>query len=276
LKRRPKSGRRAVPGSRPPRRRRVFLAITVAQPGAPLRALPRVEADATRLARLFGELGYRLAPLIRNPSAPRLRAQLGGWLDDAGLGPDDEIVIYYSGHGCIADGTHYLCTAGFDRDQLATSAFRTEEVVEMVVRRQPRPGKLWLILDCCQAGGVMTDGLFRALGTSEMAGFVLAASGSWGETTNGSFTAALESTIANGRRQPAALRSLDAVTASLNARRLGHPAVQASLSSARFDFLDAADESRTVVRRSGERFRRRGPDGARPRTKASAIVLRPA
>ena len=107
----------------------------------------RVETDAARLTRLFASLGYGVAPVIRNPSAARLRAQLGDWLETSGLGHEDDLVVYYSGHGCVANGAHYLCTAGFDPDRLATRAFRTEELVEMVVRRQPRPGKLWLVLD---------------------------------------------------------------------------------------------------------------------------------
>lgn len=253
MKRAPPSGRRVA--RHPAARRRVFLAITVARPGPPLRDLPAVEPDAARLARLFAGLGYRVAPSIRNPSAAVLRVELADRLAGACLGRDDDLVVYYSGHGCVADGTHHLCTAGFDRDQLATRAFRTEELVELVVRRRPRPGKLWLILDCCQAGAVMTEGLFRVLGMSQTAAFVMAATGSWGEATDGSFAAGLESTVAELWRRPGMAPSLDAITAALNARRTGHPAVQASLSSARFDFLDG----------SGARPRHRG---ASPRSRA--------
>ena len=133
----PRAGGRTPPTH--PRRRRLFLAITVARPGAPLRRLARVETDAARLTRLFAESRVRRAPVIRNPSAARLRAQLGDWLETSALGHEDNLVVYYSGHGCVANGAHYLCTAGFDPDRLATRAFRTEELVEMVVRRQPRP-----------------------------------------------------------------------------------------------------------------------------------------
>jgi hypothetical protein len=127
--------------------------------------------------------------------------------------------------------------AGFNRDQLATTAFKTQDLVELALRRKARPGKLWLILDCCQAGAVLNEGLYRALGDNETETFILAASGAWGQVLDGSFSGALHDVLDEAAQRSAA-PSLDGITQAINDRWTGPRAVQAGFSSSRFDFLD--------------------------------------
>jgi hypothetical protein len=224
------------------------LAIGVQQPGGMLRGLERVGTDLAHVTRLFRALGYRRGPLLRNPTAATLRERLGVWLDEARLDSADQLVIYYTGHGCVAEGNHYLCPAGFDQDRLATTAVGSAELVGLVLRRTCRPGHLWVILDCCQAGGVITGALLHGLDAPGSATFLLAASSTWGDTADGSLAGALIDVVgaARRRRKRGAAVSLDEITGAINVARGGHPAIQASLSSTRFDLLEPArDWTRT-------------------------------
>lgn len=219
--------------------RRFFLPIGMDRPGGVLRDLARVGADVATMTRLFSGLGYRRVRLPRNLTAKALHSQLDRWLDRTVPGQEDALVVYYTGHGCVAEGDHYLCPTGFDRDRLAATAFKTQGLIELFTRRRARPGKLWIVLDCCQAGGVLCDGLYGAMGGQATATFLLAASGSWGQVVDGTFAEALQNAVAAASgATPPATASLDQLTQAINERWSGPRAIQASVSSLRFDFLD--------------------------------------
>jgi len=179
------------------------------------------------------------------PSSAELRAALHARVDGAVLGHADALVLYYSGHGLVVGGDHYLCPRGFDRDDVTATGLKTRELVELVVRRRCRPGRFWLILDCCQAGGVLEDGLLTTLAAAGTDAFVLAASSSWGPAQDGVFSRAFCAAVRGVARRPGAPPGLDAVTQSIN-RGLGRGlargpnAVQAAVCRARFDLLDTA------------------------------------
>lgn len=220
---------------------RFFIPIGVPRPGGCLRDLAAVPDDLVRLKALFGDggLGYRTVVIPENPSALEVQAALCRWLAHADLDHRDAVVIYYSGHGIISGRDHFLCTRGFDADQIAATALKTEEVLSLVMRRKHRPGRLWLILDCCQAGGVLTEGLSRAMYGEGGDIFVLAASSSWGETIDGTFSAALCRVVAGpaGTKGASHPLSLDQLADTLNRQRLPCRVVQAAVSSSRFDLL---------------------------------------
>lgn len=221
--------------------RRFFIPIGIPRPGGSLRDLAAVPHDLVRLEDLFGDrgLGYRMVAMPENPSALEVQAALCRWLAHADLDHRDAVVIYYSGHGIISGRDHFLCTRGFDADQIAATALKTEEVLSLVMRRKHRPGRLWLILDCCQAGGVLTEGLSRAMYGEGGDIFVLAASSSWGQTLDGTFSAALSRVAAGptGRKGATRPLSLDQLADALNRQRLSCRVVQAAVSSSRFDLL---------------------------------------
>jgi len=221
-----------------PRRRRLFLPLAVGRPGGGLRVLSRVKDDVARLGRVLGARGYRRGVMPRDMSAAELRESLDRWLTQARLGPKDDLVVYYTGHGHVAEGEHYLCMAGFDPDRVASTGFKTSDLIDLILRRRYRPGKLWLILDCCQAGAALTGALLRGVDTSSTATFILAASASWGAATDGAFARELEDAVGPDAGRTETRLSLGDVTERVNARRRLHAAVSASLATKRFDLLD--------------------------------------
>lgn len=215
--------------------RRFFVPIGVGRPGGRLRPLDGVPRDLEGMTRIFEARGYQAVPVGPDLDAAGLRAALGRWLDEAAPGPADAAVLYFSGHGCVVDGDHYLCPQGFSADQAAATGLKTQDLVELVVRRRPPPGKLWVIIDCCAAGGVLTNEILsRGLVASGAEVFVLAASGAWSPTFDGSFSAAFGSALAVAGAVP----SLDRLVAAINARRPEARAVAAGFSWSGFDLFD--------------------------------------
>lgn len=219
--------------------RRYFLPIGVPQPGISLPNLPAVRRDLARMRTVFvGSLGYAPVTLPPNPSASELRQGLNHWLRQTALTDDDAVVIYYSGHGHIDVTGHYLYTAGFRKDALA-DGLRSNVLVDLVLGRAARPGKLWLILDCCHAGAILVSDLFRELRTGRTDIFVLAASGAFGQAIDGAFSGAFQRAT---RRLGGSGVSLDRITAAINAEfaRTGRsvPALQIGMSTKQFDLLD--------------------------------------
>jgi hypothetical protein len=215
---------------------RVFIPIGVGRPGAGLRDLDAVPADLGRMTRLFEARGYTTAAIASDLDAAGLRAALGAFFDAAALGPHDAAVLYFTGHGYVVDGDHTLAARGFSIDRSAVTGVKTQELIELVTRRRPRPGKVWVILDCCAAGSVLNEALARTLGSSGAEVFVLAASDAWSSTFDGSFSAAFGAALEAEAGAP----SLDRLTAAVNVRRPHARAVAAALSWSRFDFLDEA------------------------------------
>ena len=71
-------------------------------------------------------------------------------------GPDDTVIVYFSGHGyrlASSIGTlYFLMTYGYDVNKLGETAISGGEFVEKLRALQSR--KLLLLLDCCHAGGL--------------------------------------------------------------------------------------------------------------------------
>jgi len=220
--------------------RRVFFPIGVPAPGGMLRDLPRVDDDLARMRRAFTALDYAVVDTRPNPSVAELRAMLGAPLDEARLGQADALVLYFSGHGLVVGGDHYLCPRGFARDDVGSTGLKTSELIEQVVRRKWRPGRFWLILDCCQAGGVIEDGLLATMAVAGADAFVLAASGSWGQSQDGTFSRAFCAAVRRmGSGERGVRGTLDSITQDINRRcSPALRAVQATVCSARFDLLD--------------------------------------
>jgi hypothetical protein len=217
---------------------RFFIPIGVPSPGETLPELPGVAGDLDRLRSVFVDgLGYTPGPLLDNPSAAELRAGLNRWLAETKLTSEDAVVIYYSGHGHIAPTGHYLYTRDFHKDAVA-DGLRSHALIELVVGRKARPGKVWLILDCCHAGGVLIPELYRDVIVGQTDTFVLAASGSYGQAMDGAFSGAFHEAARRRGRRISLDRITDAINGKLGRARGGTPAIQFSLASKPFDFLD--------------------------------------
>lgn len=221
--------------------RRFFAPIGVPAPGGMLRELVAVGDDLSRMKRAFAGLDYSQVETPANPSVAEIRDMLGVQLDQSRLGHADALVLYFSGHGTVVGGDHYLCARGFARDDVATTGIKTRDLIELVVRRRSRPGRLWLILDCCQAGGVIEEGVLATIAATGADAFMLAAAGSWDSTQDGMFSRAFCAAVREITRAGQGLSgSLDALTQDINRRcSRGLRAIQATVSRARFDLLDA-------------------------------------
>ncbi|MFE5669392.1 caspase family protein [Streptomyces niveus] len=115
--------------------------------------LPSVSADVRATAALFASFGYELVlpGLGEYDGAEQVRQKLSHWSEDTGLTSDDVVVVYFAGHGSVAErDRHYLlCWDSRDED-LATTGLATEDLVRILCRGNLR--HLLLILDTCAAG----------------------------------------------------------------------------------------------------------------------------
>ena len=144
--------------------RRHFVAIATADyddPSYP--ALPGVSTEVRDLqtwlcdsARL-GSRAFRppadLTLLAHNPTAEQIRTMLRHhlrlWTDA------DAAVVFITGHGQVADGSHWLVLHDSDSTDLATTALRTSDFVRGLMSSGVE--HLLLIVDACFAGASMVD-----------------------------------------------------------------------------------------------------------------------
>ncbi|WP_433120341.1 caspase family protein [Micromonospora sp. CA-246542] len=126
--------------------------------------LPQVEADAATVAALFERFGYRraLAGLGEYATADHVRRVMSHWCQDAGIGDDDIVAVYYAGHGLVDDRHYLLCWDSTEAD-LAASALPTEDLVRILTRTGLR--NLLLILDTCYGGAGSAEAARVALQT---------------------------------------------------------------------------------------------------------------
>src|SRR5262249_54722579 len=72
-------------------------------------------------------------------------------------GPDDLVLLYYSGHGKVDEDGLYLVTADTKLKYLPTTSLPGADVRQYI--RKSRCDRVILVLDCCFSGAV--EGLFR-------------------------------------------------------------------------------------------------------------------
>ncbi|MFF5010247.1 AAA family ATPase [Streptomyces phaeochromogenes] len=108
-----------------------------------------VTEELARMSSLFEEeLSCTAAPDLHAHTADTVRQELGGG-PTQGLGPQDTVVVYYSGHGRRSGGRHYLICEDSVEDAPAATALATEDLVRLLAERGAR--RLLLIIHTCQA-----------------------------------------------------------------------------------------------------------------------------
>lgn len=65
---------------------------------------------------------------------------------------DATALIYYSGHGHVENGNHYLIPCNVNLDRLRSTALRAEDVAADIASLKPK--RLLVLLDCCHAAGM--------------------------------------------------------------------------------------------------------------------------
>lgn len=124
--------------------------------------LPRAVSDANRIAAFFQVHGG-FEPYPKTGKLARVRASavidaLATWARELrSRGSVDSFVIYIAGHGEVARGEHFTCTAHTDRSHPITgySAIRSASVVEEALAAGAP--KVLLIFDSCQSGAAVSD-----------------------------------------------------------------------------------------------------------------------
>jgi WD40 repeat protein len=185
-------------------------------------ALERVRAELERIVAFFTDPGQgyvrvlgREIPL--NADAARIRRQLCRWFASPERRSDDQVVIYFTGHGEQSERlrNHYLITRSSRLADLPGTAIRTSELAEWILDGvNDRPENLLVMLDVCYAGhgggqlvaltGSVTNEVFR---NSDAAGLhVIASARAPDQAAEGKFVDALLATIDDetyaGRSQP--------------------------------------------------------------------------
>ena len=143
--------------------------------------LPSVEQDLHGIQDLFCKtLQFKnaLPDLKINPKKEAFRESLRDWIRDTDRNESDVIVLYYSGHGDIEGGRHYLLTADSDPEDLLDTAVPTEDLARRIASSSVR--LVLLLIDTCYAGSGSADvakvvSEIRALFSRENTGFFVIA-----------------------------------------------------------------------------------------------------
>jgi hypothetical protein len=130
---------------------RYYIATGTAEYAAKLNVsqLPGVEADLYELRKSLDALGYEnaLPGLAINPSSEQLSA-LNDWFQLSVRLREDEVILYYAGHGSV-DDRHYLLLA-------SGKEFPAEDLFRAIAAK-PTARSILIVLDTCQSGAVGID-----------------------------------------------------------------------------------------------------------------------
>ncbi|ANS64174.1 hypothetical protein SLINC_1950 [Streptomyces lincolnensis] len=158
----------------PPPRRYLITATVPRVPAFPHLERPELARDVRRVEDLFvGLLGYERAAVTGpDPTKEQLLKALRAFAVSDERRPDDYVVLYFAGHGAVAEqsGRHYLLTADSDGD-LRGTALPTEDLVAQLWE-ETGIERLLVLLDACHSeagleealGGALRDRRFRPTG----------------------------------------------------------------------------------------------------------------
>ncbi len=133
------------------------------------------------------------------PTLANLRREIPKLLSKAG--PEDHVLVYFSGHGHPSNGKTYLIPRDFDVNSIEESALPAEEMRNFLT--ECRAATKFLILDCCHAGnsksvepsGLDAAAVAKAILPEPVTGCMVLASCradeksyEWAERRNGIFT----------------------------------------------------------------------------------------
>jgi len=121
------------------------------------RELASVAEDLVKINTLFCQtLGYERAipELNLDPTREQFRNSLSDWFGTRS-GKRDVLVIYYSGHGDVEGGRHYLLATDSDPSDLLGTALETEFLARRIASSDVRLALL--LIDTCYSGVGATD-----------------------------------------------------------------------------------------------------------------------
>lgn len=136
------------------------LLIAVDQNREAAAALPVVAADARALRDVLvhpARCGYAPDKVRLLTGAESTRQAILDGLDWLGAElaaiPDATAIVYFSGHGHVEGGEHYLIPYDLNLRRMRSSALRATDFADAVAQLTPR--RLLVVLDCCHAAGMV-------------------------------------------------------------------------------------------------------------------------
>ena len=86
----------------------------------------------------------------RDASQDDIEGAFTKWLPGRKPGPDDSVLVYFAGHGCITDFGGFIMTQEASKDDPGISM---EELLAQA-NKAGGPREVLLILDCCHSGSL--------------------------------------------------------------------------------------------------------------------------
>ncbi|MFF5304857.1 caspase family protein, partial [Streptomyces sp. NPDC013161] len=215
--------------------------------------LPGAVRDAKRVRELLEPMGYThvLPDLVRNPTRAMLAEDIENWAEQALLGPQDIVVVYFAGHGIRAFDRHYLQCADSQAGRRAR-ALPAEDLARPLV--MSGVGHLLVMLDTCYAAAGTQDinrmaGDLAHLHRERANRWHLAAARAKDRAKDNAFVDALTDAFTNPRHGPTQqFMSVREVTDRVNAYFAEHrPLQQARLTTSETDGKDPFFPSRIFI-----------------------------
>jgi hypothetical protein len=130
-------------------------------------SIPKVKDDLGIVVDYFTrKLGYThaLPELMDSPATDTFRRTLSQWFAAPERTANDQIVLYFSGHGEVAErgNRHYLILSDSNEERLAATGFETASLAAIPFENGPIK-RLLAILDTCYSGAGLSDAAAFAL-----------------------------------------------------------------------------------------------------------------
>ncbi|WP_076262929.1 caspase, EACC1-associated type [Intrasporangium flavum] len=144
-------------------RRRALVVATDTYDHAALGQLRSAAADAVALSEVLGdpEVGGFEVDVVQNAASHEVQAHIEDLFADSG--PDDLVLLHFSGHGLKSDsGELFIAARNTRPDRLASSSVPADFVQRCM--RGSRAHSIVLFLDCCYGGAFGEGVAVRAAG----------------------------------------------------------------------------------------------------------------
>lgn len=115
-----------------------------------------VERAGVSPSRIIELLDHEAQP-DKRPTLSNIRTRLKQALTDDRIGPNDQIIVYFSGHGLLVDERTFLVPADAKRNDVKNTCYPVNELNELM--KSCRAGNKFLVLDSCHAGGDIAETL---------------------------------------------------------------------------------------------------------------------
>jgi hypothetical protein len=132
-------------------RKAICIGVSLqAHPDPSLKSLPQCESDVSVLSSfLESDLAGFEVERILNPTSTSVKDQLWNILEN--VGPDDQVLIYFSGHGRRNNARKLqLCLHDTKADRLVVSSISFDQMLEIC--NEAGAESLLIMLDCCFSG----------------------------------------------------------------------------------------------------------------------------